>query len=310
MSIKHFFDIDIANRVGVNAAVIYENIKYWVTKNKANEVNYIDGHTWTYNSVKAFQKLFPYLSIKQIRTAISKLENSNLIKSAVYNQAKLNRVKWYCLVDEDDLFGSTHEESGDSNLCQKGTLQLPSEANQKCQKGTLHLPKRANHTPENPQKSHLPKRANNKYINYKDNIYIYNNINSIIDDTLEKGKREQTKEPKSSSVWLAYASEYEKRYGVKPIRNAKVNSLLCKIVDYVGKEEAIGVVKYYISLNDKWFLKKHHDIETLITNLQGVRTQMLTGDRKTTNDYIADEHASEQVRTMKNLSDWINENFD
>lgn len=91
----HSFDPEIAKIVGVNAAVIYQNLVWWTQKNAANERHYYDGRYWTYNSVKAFDSLFPYLTAKQIRTALEKLEQANLIVSGNFNQSAYDRTKWY-----------------------------------------------------------------------------------------------------------------------------------------------------------------------------------------------------------------------
>ena len=72
----HYFDIHIAELYGVNCAVILQNIWHWIKKNEANGTNYYDGNYWTYNSTKAFKELFPYLSQKQIETALKKLQKS------------------------------------------------------------------------------------------------------------------------------------------------------------------------------------------------------------------------------------------
>lgn len=91
----HSFDSAIAQQVGVNAAIIYQNIQFWVEKNQANNKHFYDGCFWTYNSVKAFSNLFPYLTDRQIRTAIDKLKEANLIKVGNFNKANYDRTNWY-----------------------------------------------------------------------------------------------------------------------------------------------------------------------------------------------------------------------
>lgn len=92
----HSFDPKIAARVGVNAAVLYQNIVWWCAKNAANRHNEHDGRFWTYNSVKAWAELFPYLSPAQIRLALDKLESCGLILSGTFNEIGYDRTKWYC----------------------------------------------------------------------------------------------------------------------------------------------------------------------------------------------------------------------
>ena len=98
----NYFDTEIAEKVGVNAAVVYQNIYFWCEKNKANNKQIIDGKTWVYNSVSAFGKLFSYLTDRQIRTALDALEKAGLIETGVYNKRKGDKTKWYSCVALND----------------------------------------------------------------------------------------------------------------------------------------------------------------------------------------------------------------
>lgn len=94
----HSFDPEIAERVGLNAAVVYQNLLFWCEHNAANDRHFHDGLYWTYNSMKAFGELFPYLTSKQVRTAIDKLVDAGLIKSGNYNKSAYDRTKWYAVI--------------------------------------------------------------------------------------------------------------------------------------------------------------------------------------------------------------------
>lgn len=103
---RHSFDPEIAKQVGVNAAVIYQNIYWWCEKNAANGKHLHDGRFWTYNSVSAFDDLFPYLTRKQIRGALDKLLDVGLLVSGNYNEIAYDRTKWYsptCPIPQADL---------------------------------------------------------------------------------------------------------------------------------------------------------------------------------------------------------------
>ena len=114
---RHSFDPDIAKQVGLNAATIYQNILWWAERNAANNKHSHDGYIWTYNSIAAFGDLFPYLTLKQIRTALTKLEDDGLIVSGCYNKSAYDRTKWY------------------APTCPLGKADLPSGANEIAQKG-------------------------------------------------------------------------------------------------------------------------------------------------------------------------------
>lgn len=114
---RHSFEPEIAKQVGVNAAVIYQNIIWWAEKNAANDKHQHDGLWWTYNSISAFSELFPYLTGKQIRIALDKLEEAGLIVSGTFNKSPYDRTKWY------------------APTCLNGLSDLPKRANETDEKG-------------------------------------------------------------------------------------------------------------------------------------------------------------------------------
>lgn len=97
---KHIFDVELATEYGVNCAIILENLHYWIAKNEANEANFHEGRYWTYNSRKAMAKLFPYLSERQIETAVKKLIDAGLVVTGNYNKVPYDRTLWYALTDK------------------------------------------------------------------------------------------------------------------------------------------------------------------------------------------------------------------
>lgn len=97
MSDWHSFSVDVACKVGVNAAIILGNIKHWCKKNKANGKHLHDGLYWSYNSIKAFSKLYPYLGKGAIDNALKKLESGGYVKVGNYNKTPYDRTKWYAI---------------------------------------------------------------------------------------------------------------------------------------------------------------------------------------------------------------------
>lgn len=102
-SVKHFFDVKLAETIGIIPAILYENILFWVQKNEANNKHFHDGLFWTYNSTRAFSKLFPYLSEDQISRALKKLEDCNLIVKGNYNETKYDRTTWYSIPQKSEM---------------------------------------------------------------------------------------------------------------------------------------------------------------------------------------------------------------
>ena len=49
----------VAERYGFEEAVFLDAIVFWYRTNKAENRNFRDGRWWTYNSIKAFEEVFP-----------------------------------------------------------------------------------------------------------------------------------------------------------------------------------------------------------------------------------------------------------
>lgn len=100
---NHTFDVAVATRYGVDAAIMIENFRFWIAKNKANGRHFYEGRFWTYNSIKAFSELFPYWSAPQIRRILDKLEDAEVLVSGSFNASPWDKTKWYAFGDQADL---------------------------------------------------------------------------------------------------------------------------------------------------------------------------------------------------------------
>ena len=100
MAESHYFDTKIAELYGVNCAILLQNIWHWVRKNEANGRHFHDGCYWTYNSTKAFSALFPYLTQRQIETALKRLRDEGIILTGNYNEMKYDRTLWYAVTEK------------------------------------------------------------------------------------------------------------------------------------------------------------------------------------------------------------------
>lgn len=81
----------------------------------------------------------------------------------------------------------------------------------------------------------------------------------------------------NTNTWDAYTIAYLERYGVEPVRNAKVNSQIAQLVQRLGAEEAPQVAMFYVTINDSFFIRASHELGLLIQRAEGIRTQWLTG---------------------------------
>lgn len=146
----HSFDTEVAKEVGVVQAVLLNNIKFWIDHNKANNVNYHDGKYWTFNSTKAFCKLFPYLTRRQIENALAKLRDGGYLVIDNYNENKYDRTLWYALTEKGEfiLYGGNYNSTNDYDPVNEKSISTNDydSISQKCE---MHFPKMGNGFPQN-----------------------------------------------------------------------------------------------------------------------------------------------------------------
>lgn len=94
---EHSFNVYIAEKYGVHAAILLNNLEHWIAHNKANNTNYRDGYYWTFNSKRAFAELFPYMNERQIDYALKKLIDDGIIITSKYNTSAYNHTLWYTI---------------------------------------------------------------------------------------------------------------------------------------------------------------------------------------------------------------------
>ncbi len=128
MGDTHSFNVDVAKEVGVNAAILLQSVKWWCEKNRANNKNYHEGLWWTYNSVKAWQELYPYLGKSAIATALKKLEERGYIKTGNYNKSAYDRTTWYAITESGLAFYG-------SSIYRKSEMEEPEIENPKTKNG-------------------------------------------------------------------------------------------------------------------------------------------------------------------------------
>ena len=95
---NHSFNVEIAEKYGMEKAVLLENFYFWIKKNKANNKNLYEGRYYTYNTAEAFAELFPYIKERRIAQLLREMENEdNLLLSGQF--FNYDRTKSYTLTD-------------------------------------------------------------------------------------------------------------------------------------------------------------------------------------------------------------------
>lgn len=111
------FDGAVAEMYGVDGAVFISRLQFWIEKNAANDRHYHEGRYWTYNSLRAMEKLFPFWSRRQIERIVKNLKDKGVLLTANYARDSYDRTLFYAL-DESKLpispFGGDLSPNGDT----------------------------------------------------------------------------------------------------------------------------------------------------------------------------------------------------
>ena len=99
-STMHYFYVELADLLGVDAALMLNHLIYWIATNSMKRINYIDGRFWTYSTIEDFKQYFPYWSTAQIRRILKNLAFQEVIIRGNHNKCKYDRTLWYALKDE------------------------------------------------------------------------------------------------------------------------------------------------------------------------------------------------------------------
>lgn len=101
---KHPLVIDkkLAKIIGLNQAMILQQVHYWLELNKKNKINLHEGRHWTYNTINEWQEEFPFWSKETVKRAFNKLRDLGIIQVGNFNVYKMDRTLWYT-IDYDKL---------------------------------------------------------------------------------------------------------------------------------------------------------------------------------------------------------------
>lgn len=98
----------------------------------------------------------------------------------------------------------------------------------------------------------------------------------------------ESSKPSTAETWKVYAYGYERRYGVPPLRNAKVNGQLKQFCERVGYAEAPAIIAFYLTQNDFWYVKQMHTIGIALSEAEKITAAYRRGSMVTKReaDYI------------------------
>ena len=180
----HYFDADVAQRCGVNAAILLSDIQYWCERFKGDPAHLREGRVWMWSSVRDFRERHPYLTARQIRYALEQLTAAEVVITAQYSDRALDRTIWYSPVDLTPV-ANAFDNSGKC-IGQQCQMQMTPVANAFDKSGvptTIHYRETLENTIE-------PNRDNvggNRYVS-PPNVVVRGGEETIIHPTIDQAR--------------------------------------------------------------------------------------------------------------------------
>lgn len=76
----------------------------------------------------------------------------------------------------------------------------------------------------------------------------------------------------TTDTWWAYNIAYQKKYNIKPVRNAKTNGQMKQFVERVGKDIAPSIAVYYVQNANPFYACKNHVVGMMLMDAEKLYT--------------------------------------
>jgi hypothetical protein len=89
---------ELACSIGLNEAIILQQIHYWLENNRKAHRNFKDGRYWTYNSIRKWhEEFFDFWCSDTVKRTFARLVKKGYLITASYNRKSFDQTKWYTI---------------------------------------------------------------------------------------------------------------------------------------------------------------------------------------------------------------------
>jgi len=150
---------ELACLLGLNEAIVLQQLHYWIEKNKATATNFHDGRYWTYGTVQEYRdRDFRFWSFDTVKRTFAKLIKLGFVLQGNYNKIKLDQTKWYSInyifleewitenasvPDNTPLVQNAPMEQGNLPQCNRAKSAFPTGQNAPLHQSISHQSNRA-----------------------------------------------------------------------------------------------------------------------------------------------------------------------
>lgn len=278
------FDARIAEKYSLEEAIIISHIYGWIKHNATNDMNYHDGRYWTYNSLTAFAKQFPFWSESKVKRILIDLaggtdkkdvkpKHEPLIMKQNFNKSPFDRTVWYSFTDKFFMY---LKELGYETYTDFPQKETPFSADDQ-----IDIPQADDHIPP----------ADKQYQQYNNTTNnTNNNVTSTIVDVPQSGDEGKEEEILEAEVIEAEAKN-KKKYTV---------THRCRL----------AFEQYYLQFKGEEYYYAAKDANAVKQLLDKIKTKMPKED-KNNEDAIAFNFDAfiQAILNSGRVEKWIIDNF-
>jgi hypothetical protein len=253
------FEYNIAKLIGVEAAILFNQIKYWISKCGRTIKN--EKGKWIYNSLPQWNKQFSYWSMYKLRKTIKLLEDQNLIKSTKANSKKWNHTKWYTINYNEYEKLLQHQNrktnkysTNKTGLCKKNHLVLYNDLTRSNHREPSSYTENRS-TDRSVENQQIIITKNNYTNNISSNKEPDMNLNNTSDEKLEEIQIDSNEKETIGKMLHVWNKVFE--YSVNPIKaysNKKNQKALLNIYQAIFNSDLDNWREYALKVNSSQFL--------------------------------------------------------
>lgn len=299
----------LAERIGLNEAIILQQVHYWVQRGNAGVEH--ENRIWIYNTHEEWVEQFPFWSKDQIKRIFLSLSKQGVLLVEQLRKSEHIRTNYYA-VNYGHKSLQANEINDQANPPLRESKSAPSmgakSPDRTVENRTFDGCKSA---PSMGAKLHLLTETTTEITTETTTNTLATEaaiastaaaVSEII-PSQDQPKVEipadmpGPKDPKAKTyrVWANYAFAFRKRYNVWPVWNARTAGQLAQLVDRLGQEAAPKVAAYYLTIADARLITEQHSVNLLLARAEALHTQWATGRR------VNGTTARQQERTAANF---------
>lgn len=112
------------------------------------------------------------------------------------------------------------------------------------------------------------------------------------------------KPPEATAPFVkAFCEGYKTKYKINPVMTGQEAGAAKAIVKAVGMDCAIQLVPTYLAMNDAWYIKRRHDLQTMSKNLNAVKGKHETGAHITSREAMKAEEGDHHKKQMQYIAE-------